>query len=70
VTRDVVERRELSNEPDEERRELGEESPAWAETWSSDESSSTNLTRSDESSERSPQCGRRRGRATRARRRA
>jgi hypothetical protein len=39
VTEDVVERRELGDEPDEERRELNEESPAWSETWSSDESS-------------------------------
>jgi hypothetical protein len=28
----------LRDEPDEERRELGEESPGWPETWSSDES--------------------------------
>jgi hypothetical protein len=39
VARDVVELRELGDEPDEERRELGEESPAWPKTWSSDESS-------------------------------
>jgi hypothetical protein len=50
VTGDVIERRELSDEPDEERRELGEESPAWPETWSSDESSA-----------RSPQYGQRYG---------
>jgi hypothetical protein len=59
--RDVVELRELDDEPDEERRELDEESPAWPETWSSRESSATRLTRSDESSTRSPQRGRRRG---------
>jgi hypothetical protein len=57
MTRDVVERREL-----------GEESPVWPETWSSCESSATSLTRSDESSARSPQCGQRHGRGTRARR--
>jgi hypothetical protein len=28
----MIERRELSDEPNEERRELGEESPAWPET--------------------------------------
>jgi hypothetical protein len=39
VAGDVVEQRELGDEPDEERRELGEESPAWPETWSSSESS-------------------------------
>jgi hypothetical protein len=39
VVGDVVELRELGDEPDEVRRELGEESPAWPETWSSDESS-------------------------------
>jgi hypothetical protein len=47
--------RELGDEPDEERRELGEESPAWPETWSSGESSATSLTRSDENSARSHQ---------------
>jgi hypothetical protein len=46
----MVERRELSDEPNEERRELGEMSPAWPETWSSSESSATSLMRSDESS--------------------
>jgi hypothetical protein len=89
MARDVVEQRELDDEPDEERRELdeewrelgdeqrelgessatsgassvraqrraararrelGEESPAWLETWSSSESSATSLTRSDKSS--------------------
>jgi hypothetical protein len=70
VAGDVVKRRELDDEPDEERRELDEESLAWLETWSSNESSATILTRSDESSARSLQCGRRRGRATRARRRS
>jgi hypothetical protein len=54
VTGDVVERRELGDYPDEERRELGEESLVWLETWSSCESSATSLTRSDESSVRSP----------------
>jgi hypothetical protein len=49
----VVERRELSDDPDEERQELSEESLAWPETWSSDESSTTILTRSDETSMRS-----------------
>jgi hypothetical protein len=68
MTKDVVERRELSDEPDEERRELDEESPVWSEMWSSDESSAPILMRSDESSARSPHCGGRRGRATRARR--
>jgi hypothetical protein len=68
VAGDVVEQRELDEEPDVERRELGEESPAWPKTWSSDESSKRSLTWSDESSARSPQCGRRRGRAMRARR--
>jgi hypothetical protein len=57
VARDVVKLRELGDEPDEERRELGEESLAWAETWSSDESLM-----------RSPQRDRRRGRAARVRR--
>jgi hypothetical protein len=57
VAGDVVERRELGDEPDEERRELGEESLAWPDTWSSDKSST-----------RSPQRDRRRGRAVRARR--
>jgi hypothetical protein len=46
----MVELRELGDEPDEEGRELGEESPAWPEMWSSGESSATSLTRSDESS--------------------
>jgi hypothetical protein len=46
----MVELRELSDEPDEERRKLGEESPAWPETWLSGESSAMSLTRSDESS--------------------
>jgi hypothetical protein len=50
VAKDVVEQRELDDEPDEERRKLGEESPAWPETWSSGESSATSLMRSDESS--------------------
>jgi hypothetical protein len=50
VIGDVVERRELGDEPDEERQKLGEESPAWPETWSSGESSAMSLTRSDESS--------------------
>jgi hypothetical protein len=54
VARDVIELRELGDEPDEERRELGEESSAWPETWSSSESSTMSLTRSDESSVRSP----------------
>jgi hypothetical protein len=57
VAGDVVERRELGDDPDEERRELVEESPVWPETWSSCESSMTILTRSDESSAMSPQCG-------------
>jgi hypothetical protein len=39
VAGDVVERRELGDDPDEERQELGEESPVWPETWSSYESS-------------------------------
>jgi hypothetical protein len=38
MTRDMVERQELDDELDEERRELSEESPAGPETWSSDES--------------------------------
>jgi hypothetical protein len=50
VDGDVVEQRELGDEPDEERRELNEESPAWPETWSSSESSVMSLTKSDESS--------------------
>jgi hypothetical protein len=50
VARDVVEQRELDDEPDKERRELGEESPAWPKTWSSSESSTSSLPRSDESS--------------------
>jgi hypothetical protein len=54
VAGDLVERRELGDDPHEERRELGEESPVWLETWSSGESSATSLTRSDESSARSP----------------
>jgi hypothetical protein len=37
----MVELRELGDEPDEVGRELGEESPAWPETWSSTESSAT-----------------------------
>jgi hypothetical protein len=67
VARDVVELRELGDEPDEERQELSEKSLVWPETWSSCESSAMSLTRSDKSSARSPQRGRRRGRATRAR---
>jgi hypothetical protein len=39
MTKDMVERRELGDKPNEERRELDKESPAWPETWSSDESS-------------------------------
>jgi hypothetical protein len=66
MTGDVVERRELGDEPNEERQELGEESPAWPEMWPSDESSAMILTRSDESSTRSLQCGRRHGRVARA----
>jgi hypothetical protein len=54
VTGDVVEWRELGDKPDEERRELGEESLAWPETWSSEEISAMILMRSDESSSRSP----------------
>jgi hypothetical protein len=54
VAGDVVELRELGDEPDEERRELGEKSPAWPETWLSYESSVMSLTRSDESLARSP----------------
>jgi hypothetical protein len=50
----MVELRELGDEPDEEGRELGEESSAWLETWSSSESSATSLMRNDESSARSP----------------
>jgi hypothetical protein len=50
VAEDVVEQRELGDEPDEERRKLGEVSLAWSETWSSGESLVTSLTRSDESS--------------------
>jgi hypothetical protein len=42
---DVLEQRELGDEPGEERRKLDEESPAWPETWSSGESSATSLTR-------------------------
>jgi hypothetical protein len=57
MARDVVEQRELDDDPDEERQELGEESLVCPETWSSCESSATSLTRSDESSVRSPQCG-------------
>jgi hypothetical protein len=48
MARDVVEQRELGDE----RRELGKESLMWAETWSSNESSATSLTRSDGSSAR------------------
>jgi hypothetical protein len=70
MAEDVVEQRELSNEPNKERRKLGEESLAWPETWSSGESSATSLTRNDESSAMSPQHGRRHGQAARARRRA
>jgi hypothetical protein len=54
VARDVVERQELGDDPNEERQELDEESPVWPETWSSYESSATSLTRSNESSARSP----------------
>jgi hypothetical protein len=56
VIEDVVERRELSDEPNEERRELGEESQVWLEMWSSDESST-----------KSPQRDQRCDRAARAR---
>jgi hypothetical protein len=35
VAGDMVELRELGDEPDKEGRELGEKSPAWPETWSS-----------------------------------
>jgi hypothetical protein len=59
VAGEVVKRRELGDDPNEERGELGEESPAWSETWSSDESST-----------RSPQRDQRRGRAERAQQRA
>jgi uncharacterized coiled-coil DUF342 family protein len=62
----MVEQRELSDEPTEERRELGEESLAWPETWSSSKSSVMSLMRSDESSVRSTQRGWRCGRAARA----
>jgi hypothetical protein len=68
MARYVVERRELGDDPNEERRELGEESPVWPKMWLSCKSLTTSLTRSDESSVRSPQHGQRRGRATRARR--
>jgi hypothetical protein len=51
---DVVEQRELGDDPNEEQRELGEESPLWPETWLNCESSVTSLTRSDESSVKSP----------------
>jgi hypothetical protein len=68
VPGDVVERRDLGDEPDEERQELSEESPVWPKTWLSCKSSATSLTRSDESLVRCPQRGWRRGRATRARR--
>jgi hypothetical protein len=61
VAEDVVKLRELGDEPDEEQRELGKESLAWPDMWSSDESSVMILMRSDESSARSPQCGRRCG---------
>jgi hypothetical protein len=54
---DMVERREVVDDPNEERRELGVESPAWPETWSSGKSLATSLTRSYESSVRSPQRG-------------
>jgi hypothetical protein len=54
VAGDVVKRRELGDDPDEERRELDEESPVWPKTWLSCESSATSLTRSDESLARSP----------------
>jgi hypothetical protein len=50
VAGDVVEQRELSDEPDKVRRKLDKEPPAWPKTWSSGESSTTSLTRSDESS--------------------
>jgi hypothetical protein len=50
VARDVVEQRELGDEPDEERRKLSEESPTWPKTWLSGESSAMSLTRSEESS--------------------
>jgi hypothetical protein len=33
VAGDVVKLRELGDKPDKERRELGEEFPAWPETW-------------------------------------
>jgi hypothetical protein len=46
----MVKLRELDDKPDKEGQELGEESPAWPETWSSGESSATSLTKSDESS--------------------
>jgi hypothetical protein len=39
MARDVVERREVGDDPNEERRELSEESPVWLETWLSCESS-------------------------------
>jgi hypothetical protein len=47
----MVERRELGDDPNRERRELGKESPVWSKTWSSCESSATILTRSDEPDE-------------------
>jgi hypothetical protein len=47
---DVVEQRELIDEPEKERRKLSKESPAWLETWLSGESSMMSLTRSDDSS--------------------
>jgi hypothetical protein len=50
MAEDVVERQELGDDPNEERRELGKESPVGAETWSSCKRSVTSLTRSDESS--------------------
>jgi hypothetical protein len=50
VAGDMVEQRELGDEPDEERRKLGEEPLAWPETLSSGESSTTSPMRSDESS--------------------
>jgi hypothetical protein len=43
VVRDVVEQRELDDEPDEERQKLSEESPAGPETWSSGESLAMSL---------------------------
>jgi hypothetical protein len=54
VAGDLIEQRDLGDEPDEERRKIGEESLAWPEMWSDGKSSATSLTRSDESSARSP----------------